>query len=125
MRPLPLALLVAAVVACAPGRDDAPADTMLPADTAAASAATATAIDSARAGRDTSAPAATSSAGLVLPAPIGATPRRDAPVSRADSAKVPAPRIKPPTKAPGGYIMVPRSAHDSLRMATPATSTRP
>jgi hypothetical protein len=125
MRSLPLVLLAAAVAACAPRGDDAPAT-----DTASAmdsTAAAATPVDTARAGRaarDTA--AASASPGLVLPAPQGATPRRDAPITaRGETSMTPAPRIKPPTKAPGGYIMVPQSAHDSLRLAKPDSARRP
>ena len=134
MRPLPLVVVALFVAACAPKGDDAPAaDSLTDALPDSAARIDQVVPESLRADslRGTSSP------GIVVPAPAGARPSASAsgaPASgtvkaantrtdRADSTA--APRIKPPTKAPGGFIVVPRTTHDSLRMAPPATSTRP
>lgn len=131
MRPLPAALLAALAVACAPS-EQTPADTAAPVGAA---------VDAARSPDATATPlpAPPESAGRpATPAPsgtAGAGPARTSGVTPATRGTATdtttGPRIRPPSKAPGGYIIVPNTAHDSLRMAPPApgtttgTSTRP
>ena len=122
MRPLSAALLVALAVACAPS-EQPPADTaIVPARTdsaAATPAATATPLPAALdSGTRTPAPSGTATT-RATPRTTGATPATRGAATDTSTG----PRLRPPTKVPGGYIMVPNSAHDSLRMAPPATST--
>ena len=124
MRPLSAALLVALAVACAPS-EQPPADTaIVPVDArvdsaTATPAATATPLPAALdSGARTAAPSGTA-ATRATPRTTAATPATRGAATDTSTG----PRLRPPTKAPGGYIMVPNSAHDSLRMAPPATST--
>ena len=139
MRPLLAALFVALTLGCAPSEQPSADTATLPAATVPAGAAT----DSAGSTAATPLPAPPESASSTrtpAPAPSGTagtrgtrgtrgTPRAGtAPVARGSAADTTTgPRLRPPSKAPGGYIVVPNSAHDSLRMAPPApgTSTRP
>ena len=127
MRPLSAALLAAVAVACAPS-EQPPTDTAtIPAGVAADSAArlpdaTATPLpappESARARPVAPAPSGTAGT-RATPRTSGATP---APRGTATDTGT-GPRIRPPSKAPGGYIIVPNTVHDSLRMKPPATGT--
>ena len=125
MRPLPAAPslvlgagLLALAVACAPS-EQPPADTaVVPAgaavDTAARSPdATATPLPA------PSATAGTAPASRPASRTSGVTPATRGAATDTHTG----PRIRPPSKAPGGYIIVPNTAHDSLRMAPPATGT--
>lgn len=123
--PLAVAALAGAL-ACAPKPQSAADSVAVPATTAESAAATATPL-----------PAAPDSSGSTATAasPKRAAPAHTAPARTPDGTATSrggvkdtgaGPRMKPPTKAPGGYIIVPRTAHDSLRMAPPAgTATRP
>lgn len=141
MRPLTAALLVALAAACAPS-EQPPADTaVVPVGAATDSAATDSAARAVGAAGTTGTSGATATP-LPTPAPTPArsgaagtreTPRTagTTPVARGAATDTSTgPRLRPPSKAPGGYIIVPNSAHDSLRMAprpgtTTGTSTRP
>lgn len=140
MRPLPAALIVAFAAACATS-EQPPADTAAPIGAATDSAAAATSTASSPGATATPLPAPSESAGAARPttparsgaAGTRATPRTTGttPVARGAATDTSTgPRLRPPSKAPGGYIIVPNSAHDSLRMApapgtTTGTSTRP
>ena len=109
---------VALLLACAP-RESATADSAGPANGADTASATAIALPGA-----TVSPAATGT-----PSPTDTAARatgtagtKPAPRRAADDSGS-RPRIKPPSKAPGGFIVVPRNVHDSLRMKPPATGT--
>lgn len=127
-RPSPVVPLLFAVAlagaACTPRGDGAPATDTTPATVAPAPGSAAdSAADTTR--RDSvardSAPPATRRA--TTPAATTPRPARTAAdSSRTDSGR--AVRPTPPTRAPGGYIVVPPRARDSLRVAPP-TSTRP
>jgi hypothetical protein len=117
-------LLVAFAVGCAPS-EQPPADTaIVPVDArvdsiTASPAATATPLPAAL-DSGTRAPAASGTAVTrATPRTTGATPATRGAATDTSTG----PRLRPPAKAPGGYILVPNSAHDSLRMAPPATST--
>jgi hypothetical protein len=121
MRPspiTPLALLALLAGACAPRGDDATADTTL---------ATMPAADSASAAvRDTLAPD-TSAGATATPTAPRSSSRTSAPATDTAARATDTSRrgtMKAPTKAPGGYIVLPPRVRDSLRMAPP-TSTRP
>lgn len=127
MRPLSVVLLVALAVGCAPS-EQPPADTAAiradaPIDSAARLPdATATPLpapaESARARPAT--PAPSGSAGTrTTPRTSGATPATRGATTDTGTG----PRIRPPSKAPGGHIIVPNTVHDSLRMKPPATGT--
>ena len=120
MRPLYLLLAAMLVVACAPrGDENATADTTAAVIGAPANSGRAS-IDSAAAG-GTAASVPTTTPTATRPARTGAAPRIPQ-GDRADSTRNP--RIAPPTKAPGGYRMVPNAAPESLRMARPESTTR-
>lgn len=118
--------VLASVPACAP-KDQPSADTadaiLAPDSVGATGAATATPLPAAP---DSSGARASGTATATAP-----TPKRSAhpAPARTTTDTGAAPRIKPPTKAPGGSIVLPpRTTHDSLRMAppvTPGTATRP
>jgi hypothetical protein len=121
---LGVGLLVALAAACAPS-EQPPADTAIVPVGAAADSATVSPAATA-----TPLPARLDS-GARTPSPSGTAATRP-PARTTSTAPSPrgtatdtstGPRLRPPSKAPGGYIIVPNSSHDSLRMAPPATST--
>ena len=119
MRPppiVPLALLALLAGACAPRGDDAPADTTL---------ATMPAVESASAAaRDTVVPDTANAAATATPPVARRTARATSDsAARATDTSLRG-TMKAPTKAPGGYIVLPPRVRDSLK-AAPPTSTRP
>ena len=123
---LAFAFALTSALACAPKEQPSADSVAIPAATGDSAAATATPLPAAP---DSS--GSTTSATPAAPARTGPARTTDGTAGTAASRggvkdTGAAPRIKPPTKAPGGYIIVPRTAHDSLRMAPPAgTATRP
>ena len=125
MRSSSTVLLALLAVACAPGDRESADTSAVPVvvDSASTMSATGTPLpaDSTRLVPTRPSTPTTPSASSTSPSRATSTV-----TGRAATDTSTGPRIRPPTKAPGGYIIVPPSAHDSLRRTPPAgTSTRP